>query len=220
MKTTEIKRFALFFVAVAAAALMMVALCACAPKEVSVNVVDGDSTTEVTTQEGKTVSEVLSAADIAINDGDEVDPALESKIEGENQTITIKRMNNVVVVVDGKNVDVAILGGTVQDALDKAEVTLADGDKVDVEVSTPLENEMVITVTRAPKQQASTSTNSQASSSSSSKASNSSSSKSTSSSKPAAKSVVSKTKVPNCDDESHGYYEITWSDGSVTYEEY
>lgn len=218
MENVRIKKLTACLVAIVAAAVMMVALCACAPKEVTVKVVDGDASTEVTTQEGKTVSEVLSAADITVNEGDEVDPALDSKIEGEGKTITIQRMNNVVVAVDGKNVDVAILGGTVQDALDKAEVTLANGDKVDVEVTTPLADEMIITVTRAQKEQGATT---KSGSSSSSKASSSSSSKSSSASKPAAqKTIVSKTKVPNCDDASHGYYEITWSDGSTTYEEY
>lgn len=217
MENVRIKKLTACLVAIVAAAVMMVALCACAPKEVTVKVVDGDASTEVTTQEGKTVSEVLSAANITVNEGDEVDPALDSKIEGEGKTITIQRMNNVVVAVDGKNVDVAILGGTVQDALDKAEVTLANGDKVDVEVTTPLADEMIITVTRAPKQQSTATKNT----TSSSKASSSSSSKSSSASKPAAqKTIVSKTKVPNCDDASHGYYEITWSDGSTTYEEY
>lgn len=217
MENVRIKKLTACLVAIVAAAVMMVALCACAPKEVTVKVVDGDASTEVTTQEGKTVSEVLSAANITVNEGDEVDPALDSKIEGEGKTITIQRMNNVVVAVDGKNVDVAILGGTVQDALDKAEVTLANGDKVDVEVTTPLADEMIITVTRAQKEQPATTK----SSTSSSKASSSSSSKSSSASKPAAqKTIVSKTKVPNCDDASHGYYEITWSDGSTTYEEY
>ena len=30
----------------------------------------------------------------------------------------------------------------------------------------------------------------------------------------------SRVKVPNCDDESHGYYDIEWSNGEHTYEEY
>ncbi|MCR4595036.1 MAG: G5 domain-containing protein [Clostridiales bacterium] len=34
------------------------------------------------------------------------------------------------------------------------------------------------------------------------------------------KTVVSKIKFPNCDDESHGYYEVHYSDGSVEYIEY
>ncbi|MBQ8503544.1 MAG: DUF348 domain-containing protein [Clostridia bacterium] len=34
------------------------------------------------------------------------------------------------------------------------------------------------------------------------------------------KSVVSKERVEDCDGSGHGYYVITWSDGSVTYEEF
>lgn len=34
------------------------------------------------------------------------------------------------------------------------------------------------------------------------------------------RTVVSQVAFPNCDDPSHGYYEITYSDGSVEYEEY
>lgn len=38
--------------------------------------------------------------------------------------------------------------------------------------------------------------------------------------KSAKKTIVSKQSVPDCDGSGHGYYVITWSDGSVTYEEY
>lgn len=40
--------------------------------------------------------------------------------------------------------------------------------------------------------------------------------------KPAApeRTVVSKQKVPDCDGSGHGYYVITWSDGTVEYEDY
>lgn len=34
------------------------------------------------------------------------------------------------------------------------------------------------------------------------------------------KTIKSKQKVANCNGDGHGYYVITWSDGSVTYEEY
>lgn len=34
------------------------------------------------------------------------------------------------------------------------------------------------------------------------------------------KTIKSKQKVENCNGDGHGYYIITWSDGSVTYEEY
>lgn len=37
---------------------------------------------------------------------------------------------------------------------------------------------------------------------------------------PQAKTEVSRQAYDDCDGSGHGYYEITWSDGSVTYEEY
>lgn len=202
MGTMTIKRFTTCFAAIAAVMLMMFALSACGAKDITVNVVEGDDTVEVTTQPGNTVEQILSAAEITLNEGDEVDPALDTKVEESGETITIERMVNAVVVVDGNNVDVALLGGgTVQDALNQAQVTLADGDTVDIDVAAPLENEMLITVTRAPKPEP--------------KASSSSSS-----GKSSGKTVVSKTKVPNCSGDGHGYYEITYSDGSTSYQEY
>lgn len=207
MNTQMIKRIAVSLVSIMAVACLLMALSACGVKEIKVNIVDAGATSEVTVREGATVSDILKAADIEINEGDEVSPALDTKIEGENQTITIERMNNVVIAVDGNNIEVAVLGGTVQDALAKAEVTLGDGDTIDIDAETPLENDMLITVERAPK--VSVSTNDSSSGQSDASAS-----------EPAAKSVVSRTKVPNCDDPDHGYYEVAWSDGSMTYEEY
>lgn len=206
MKTMGIKKISTCLVVALAAAFVMMVLTACAPKEITVTVIDGEATTEVVTQEGKTVEEILAANDIALEEGDVVEPALDTKIEDEGKEIIIERMKNVVIAVDGKNLDVALLDGTVQDALDQAEVTLASGDKVDLDLITPLEDGMIITVTRAPKAQPKSNSNA--------------SSSSQSASKPAGKTVVSRTKVPNCDDGSHGYEEIHYSDGSVEYREY
>lgn len=202
MMTAGIKRFAACFVALCAAAVLMLTLNACAPKELNVAIIDGEETIEVTVQEGKTVSDALSAADITLNEGDEISPALDTKIENEGQEIIIERIKNVVIAVDGEDIDIQLLGGTVQDALDEAEVVLASGDKVDIDVATPIEEGMLITVTRAPKEQPKASSNA------------------ASTSKPAGKTLVSSTKVPNCADGSHGYIEKHWSDGTTTYEEY
>lgn len=38
--------------------------------------------------------------------------------------------------------------------------------------------------------------------------------------KPAGKTVVSRERVDDCDGSGHGYYIITYSDGSVEYEDY
>ena len=325
MKITKIRGVAKRLVVIAIAAFAMVALCACGPKEITVNVLDEGKSTEVGAHEGETVSEILSAAGIAVNEGDEVSPSLDTEIKDEGSVITIERMKRVVIAVDGKNIDVELLRGTVQDALDKAGVVLAegdevspsldteisgegltvtvervksivvaadgenievsmvdgtvqdaldkagvalaegdevtpsldteigdgdvtitvermkhavvaadgenievsmlngtvqdaldsagvtlkDGDKVDVDTAAPLEDGMLITVTRYVKKSEPTASNS-----SSNRNNGSSSNKSSE------KSVVSRTQVPNCSGDGHGYYEITWSDGSMTYEEY
>lgn len=277
MSMTKISSIMKILVVVSAAALMALALVACGPKELAVTVVDNGQSSELTATEGETVGELLSDAGITVNDGDVVTPSLDTIIEGEDTTVTIERVmkviieadgknmevtllegtvqdaldaagitlnegdvvnpgldtviegegltvtvervKNVAVAVDGQNIDVALLDGTVQDALDAAGITLGDGDTVDVEVATPIEDGMLITVTRyvpEPEPEPAADTSEKKSSSSKKKSSSSSEKKSSSSEK----SVVSKTKVPNCNDDGHGYYEITWSDGSTTYEEY
>lgn len=205
MKAMGIKKISTGLVAIAAIMLMMVTLCACGAKQITVSVIDGDDAVEVETEAGKTVEEILAAAGVALEEGDEVDPALDTKIEESGKTIVIQRMVKAVVVADGNETAVELLGGgAVQDALVRAGVELGDGDTVDVDLSAPLEEEMVITVTRAPKPEPA-------------KASNSSSKGSDA---PAAKTIVSKNKVDNCSGDGHGYYEIIWSDGSTTVEEY
>lgn len=205
MKAIGIKKISTGLIAIAVVMLMVVTLCACGAKQITVNVVDGDDTVEVKTEAGKTVENILAAAGVALEEGDEVDPALDTKIEESGQTIVVQRMVNAVVVVDGTETAVELLGGgAVQDALARAGVVLGDGDTVDVDLDAPLEEEMIITVTRAPKPEPA-------------KANNSSSKGSDA---PAAKTIVSKNKVENCSGDGHGYYEIIWSDGSTTVEEY
>lgn len=208
-KITNTRGIAKCVAVIAIMAFAMVALCACGHKEITVNVLDEGKSTEVGAHAGETVGDILSAAGIAVNEGDEVSPSLDSEIGDGDVTITVERMKHVVVAVDGENIDVAMVNGTVQDALDSAGVTLKDGDKVDVDTAAPLEDGMLITVTRyvkKPEPAASNNTSSRNSGSSSNKSSE--------------KSIVSRTQVPNCSGDGHGYYEITWSDGSMTYEEY
>lgn len=201
MKISKTRKLVVCLATAFAAMLMMTMLCACGPKTITVNVVEGEASTEVSTQEGTTVSDILAEADIVVNEGDEVTPALDTKIEADGETITIVRLNKVVIAVDGNNIDVEVLGGTVQDALDKAEITLADGDAIDIEATTPLEQDMLITVTRAPKETPKASTSNKSGGSS-------------------GRTVVSRTNVPNCSGDGHGYYEITYSDGSTEIQEY
>lgn len=252
-------------------------------QSVTVEVIDGSTKSEVETQTGVTVEDVLNDAGIKVGEGDETDPVLDEKITSETKTITVKRYAKVTIINGSETEVVELVGATVADALEQAGITLGEGDETDIALSEYLENGMTITVLK-PKNvaivldgvsenittkaetvkdllaersitlgegdtidvdmdeplaegvvitietaqyiadknaqaqaEAAALAKQQTTSSSNSSNSNSSNSGSEGSSGP---TIVSKTKVPNCDDESHGYYEITYSDGSVSYQEY
>lgn len=199
-----------------AAAVLAMALVGCGAKDVNVTIDDNGTLTEVSIAEGKTVADALAAADIELGDKDVIEPSLDTKIAQDTNKITIQRLVTVKVVDGSQTKDVELIGATVQDALTEAQIVLADGDTVDVELTAPLQNGMTIVVTR---KQADVQSSDSSGASYSSDDDGSSSDAAVSEPAPA-RSVVSKTRVPNCDDESHGYYEILYSDGSMEYEEY
>lgn len=199
-----------------AAAVLAMALVGCGAKDVNVTIDDNGTLTEVSIAEGKTVADALAAADIELGDKDVIEPSLDKKIAQDTNKITIQRLVTVKVVDGSQTKDVELIGATVQDALTEAQIVLADGDTVDVELTAPLQNGMTIVVTR---KQADVQSSDSSGASYSSDDDGSSSDAAVSEPAPA-RSVVSKTRVPNCDDESHGYYEILYSDGSMEYEEY
>lgn len=198
------------------AAVLAMALVGCGAKDVNVTIDDNGTLTEVSIAEGKTVADALAAADIELGDKDVIEPSLDKKIAQDTNKITIQRLVTVKVVDGLQTKDVELIGATVQDALTEAQIVLADGDTVDVELTAPLQNGMTIVVTR---KQADVQSSDSSGASYSSDDDGSSSDAAVSEPAPA-RSVVSKTRVPNCDDESHGYYEILYSDGSMEYEEY
>ena len=199
-----------------AAAVFVMALVGCGAKDVNVTIDDNGTLTEVSIAEGKTVADALAAADIELGDKDVIEPSLDTKITQDTNKITIQRLVTVKVVDGSQTKDVELIGATVQDALTEAQIVLADGDIVDVELTAPLQNGMTIVVTR---KQADVQSSDSLGASYSSDDDGSSSDAAVSEPAPA-RSVVSKTRGPNCDDESHGYYEILYSDGSMEYEEY
>ena len=76
-KITKTRGIAKRVAVIAIMAFAMVALCACGPKEITVNVLDEGKSTEVSAHAGETVGDILSAAGIAVNEGDEVSPSLD-----------------------------------------------------------------------------------------------------------------------------------------------
>ena len=126
-------------------AVFVTMLSACG-KAVTINIVDVSSTTPVEVKTGSTVEKILETAEITLGDKDETEPALDEKITEETKEITIKRYAKVTIVKDGKNYETEIVGGTVADALKKADVSLAKNEVADMPMDKLLEKEVTINI--------------------------------------------------------------------------
>lgn len=96
---------------------------------------------------GDTVEQALLDNSIVLKDEDEVSPSRVTVIAGDTQ-VEIRRACQVVVIADGESRTVTRIGGTVQDALDEAGVTVGERDSLNYETDKPLFDKMHIRVTR------------------------------------------------------------------------
>lgn len=147
MKTKKIMKAAF---AVMLMCFMAVVMTACA-KDVTVNVKDSGTNTEIETQTGKKISEVLDEAKITVGDKDTTEPALDSELSEDTAEILIKRYAKVTVVSGSEEKEVELVGGTVEDAVKAAGFDLSDGAKTDAELSAYLKNGMTINVLKELK---------------------------------------------------------------------
>ena len=99
---------------------------------------------------GDTVEQVLLENSIVLKDADEITPARETVVEGDTQ-VEIRRACQVVVLADGKQTTVTQTGGTVEDALKEAGVTVGEEDSLNYDKDEPLFDKMHIRVTRMMK---------------------------------------------------------------------
>lgn len=99
---------------------------------------------------GDTVEQVLLENSIVLKDADEITPARETVVEGDTQ-VEIRRACQVVVLADGKQTTVTRIGGTVEDALKEAGVTVGEEDSLNYDKDEPLFDKMHIRVTRVMK---------------------------------------------------------------------
>ncbi len=130
----------------AVACLMMVGVLSACGEEMNLTIQDGDEEMYVTTTSGTKVQKILQDAGLTLGENDEVTPEADYKIQLEDTTITIARYAEVTVVVDEETYDVALVGGTVQDALDEAGIELGENDRVDQDPETYLTDGMRIEV--------------------------------------------------------------------------
>lgn len=133
------------------AAVMMCVLCAGCAKEIEVQVSDNGQTTAITTKTEQTVEEALIGAEITLGAKDETEPARDSELTEETTAVTIKRYAKVSVVSGKDTVEVELVGGTVQDAVDQAGIKLAEGQYIKEDPEAFLTDGMTITIVQKLK---------------------------------------------------------------------
>ena len=93
---------------------------------------DGVENTAVEVKSGASVQEILQEAQITIGEKDEVTPALTDKPQ-DGEIVEIKRYAQVNIVTDTATKTVELVGGTVEDALKEAGITVAEDESLNVE---------------------------------------------------------------------------------------
>lgn len=128
--------------------MMMFFIAGCG-EEYIVTIQDMGKTTEVVVTSGQKVEAVLEDAGIVLGEKDEVSPGLNEKIK-EDTDVEVRRYAAVTVIdVENKGHTVELVGGTVGDAIKESGLALTDGQSLDIDEDTYLENGMVITILQA-----------------------------------------------------------------------
>ena len=126
-----------------ASALCLVGLCSCSGSDITVSVFDSGVSTKVEAAVGMTVADVLSEAEIMLGSRDQVEPPELAEVSA-NSSVTVKRYAQVEVTYSGETKTVELVGGKVEDAVQKAGFSLEDGLKTNIIRSAYLKNGMKI----------------------------------------------------------------------------
>ena len=110
----------------------------------------GQKKTGLVAYQGDTVEQALLDNSIVLKEEDEVTPSRDTVIDSDTQ-VEISRSCQVVVMADGKSKTVTCVGGTVEDALKQAGVTVGEEDSLNYDKDKPLFDKMHIRVTRVMK---------------------------------------------------------------------
>lgn len=125
------------------AMILLTGLCACGKATIHIN--DNGIETEIEVSVPKTVDKILENAEIKLYEGDEVNPAPDTKIS-EAQEIVISRKHTVNLTADGITKEVVMVGGTVSDLLDHEGITLAEKQHVNYDMDEYLKDGMNIKI--------------------------------------------------------------------------
>lgn len=126
-------------------------LTACGAAAVTLTVNDMGKTTEIEAKTDMTVAQALEGASITLAEKDVTEPAKDEKITAETKEITIKRYAKVTVVNGSDKKEVELVGGTVEEAVKAAGVTVSDDLKPDVPMTDYLTDGMTITMVKSQK---------------------------------------------------------------------
>ena len=185
-----------------------------------VTIIDGEDKIEVELV-GGLVSNALQTAGITLGANDKIDCDATDFLT-DKMVITIERQKSVSLEADGTTKEVLTAAKTVEDFLKEQGITLNTGDTVSPEATAVLKDGDKIVVTRyvAPVEEQTVWQQPDNSQVYYEPQQPDNSQDYSEPQQPAGRYEVSRIAYPNCADGSHGYYEVTYSDGSVEYIEY
>ena len=141
MKTGRINKTLLISLIV----LMAVIFTAGCGKKAEISITDEGAVTVLEVKLPQTVDKILEEADISLNDGDQVDPALGTKITDQTE-IKVLRKHSVEINLGGEKKNVEIVGGTVEELLNREGIKLSEKQKINHELNSPITKNMVINI--------------------------------------------------------------------------
>lgn len=125
------------------AVFLMMGLCSCKKAMMQIN--DNGVVTEIEVSVPATVEEILGEAELALNNGDEVSPSLETEVS-DTQEIVISRMHTVSLTIDGKTKEAGMAGGTISDLLKQEGITLGEKQRVNYDLDEYLKDGMEVKI--------------------------------------------------------------------------
>ena len=118
---------------------------ACGGKTAQVSINDDGLKTELEVKLPNTVGKIIEEAGISVAEDDVVTPDLSEKLS-EPAEITISRKHNVTLTAGGKTESFSIVGGTVADLLEAANVKLGDNQLANFDLTEPLKEGMAVEI--------------------------------------------------------------------------
>jgi len=187
--------------------------------------------------EGKTLSELISESGLVIHEGDILSFNYDQALTGD-LALQILAQNNVSILVSGDDPEeelqyhIVLLGGTVQDALQAAGLTLTEDQEINYDLSSSLEDGMQILITAKEEESSeesstdhywygdttttttATESSTQTTTETSSAAESSTAAESSAATETSERVLVSVEVYEDCDGSGHGIKIYTYSDGS------